>query len=83
MAKLNDCELQERLITISENISGRKVGLNSKFSDDLEFDSMDFNDLCIAIEVLGFDFDKVLNYCMANRNITVSELATYLVSLKK
>lgn len=83
MAKLNNSELQKKLISFIEDIT---IGQENVKPDtplyDLGLDSLDYTNLCYQLENLGYDFDKALNYCLSNKNVTISSLAIYLDSLQ-
>ncbi len=81
MAKLSKFELEERLITILESLTDAEVKPESKLSDDLDLDSMEYTDLSYELESLGYNFDKAFSYCMSNDDATVSSLAAYLSKL--
>ena len=82
MAKLNNSELQKKLISFIEDIT---IGQENVKPDtplyDLGLDSLDYTNLCYQLENLGYDFNKALNYCLSNKNVTISSLAIYLDSL--
>ena len=79
MAKLSNSELQEKLIQVIEDITiGQETVRPDTHLYDLGLDSLDYTDLCYELSNLGYDFNKALDYCFSNEDVTISSLVAYL-----
>ncbi len=79
MAKLSNSELQEKLIPFIEDITmGQETVKPDTSLYDLGLDSLDYTDLCYELSCWGYDFNKALDYCSSNEDVTISSLVAYL-----